>query len=266
MMRLILSEGPDDMAALRAVAQLTRWAVPVPDTTASIGAGQERTLRLRAGQADIRVSVPSKTSGAAGEGKTALARSIAENLHALRSQVSPEDESYVSLMAVVFDPDDEPASRFHDQIMRAIQQHAPAWTLSETGTPGVWRALRGTEGIDIRAVHWRAAGPVLDGLPDEMNLERVLCAVLAKAYPDDKDHVARFLAEIGERQRAAGRKPARWKAAVHVWLALVYEKADEFSAPARVLHQQDACKAHVQPALAETGLLEDLRPLLAPPQ
>jgi hypothetical protein len=261
--RYILCEGPDDMNALRAVALRLRWATTTAAT--GVGAGQERAMSLRAGEVAIEVSVPSKTRGATGEGKSVLARSVADNLRALRPQPSPTDESYVSLMAVVFDPDDKPATRFHHEVARAIREHAPAWTLSDEATPGVWHARRGAEEIDVRAVHWRAPGEVLGGLPDHKNLERLLCAVLAKAYPEDKDHVARWLTEIGERQRVTGRKPAGWKAAVHVWLATVYEKADEFNAASRFLDQQDACKSHVEPVLAEAGLLDDLRPLLAAP-
>lgn len=104
----------------------------------------------------------------------------------------------------------------------------------------------------------------IDGLPDHANLERLLCAVLAKAYPGDEEHVSRWLMEIGERRSKAGRKAATWKAAIHVWLATVYDKADELNAASRFLHQQDECKPHIQPVLDHAGLLADLRLLLAP--
>jgi hypothetical protein len=42
--RIILCEGPDDLNALRAVAQRLRWAQPAKATGS--GAGQERVLKL----------------------------------------------------------------------------------------------------------------------------------------------------------------------------------------------------------------------------
>lgn len=262
--RLIFCEGPDDMAALRAVAQLLGWAAPAPAAAPS-GAGQSRVMTLLAGSTVIEVGVPSRARGATGEGKSTLAATLADNLAALRSQPNAADESAVSLLAAVFDPDDDPPGRFCAEVERTMRERAVAWALAETDAPGVWCARRGTsEQVEIRAVHWRAPGEVLGGLLDHANLERLLCAVLAKAYPEDNDHVARWLREIAERQRAAGRKLAGWKAAIHVWSAVVYEKADENSAAARFLHQHKACRPHVEPTLQETGLLDDLRPLIAP--
>src|SRR5262245_49361629 len=203
--RLIFCEGPDDLNALRAVAQVLRWAQPV--RAAGAGAGLEREMVLRAGDALIKVGVPSKARGAAGEGKSALARSVADNLGALRMQVDAADESSVSLVAAVYDPDDQSAADFHTELRQAIRDHAPAWTLAELGTPGVWRARREAgEEVYVRAVHWRAPGSILDGLPDHSNLERLLCAVVAKAHPEEKEHVARWLTEIGEVRQKANRK------------------------------------------------------------
>jgi hypothetical protein len=262
--RLVLCEGPDDLNALRAIAQLLRWAQPV--RTPGIGAGQERQMVLQAGIARIEVSVPSKARGATGEGKSALSRGVATALEGLPPQTNPADEAHVSLVAAVFDPDDETAADFHTALVKAVRDHATAWTFAESGSPGVWHAQRGaTEQLEVRAVDWRAPGGVLDRLPDQMNLERLLCAVLAQAYPDDVSDVARWLTEVGGRCAAAGRKPPTWKAAIHVWLAVVYEKADELNAAARFLHQQDECRPHVERILDAVGLVRDLRPLLGPP-
>jgi hypothetical protein len=76
MKRLIFCEGPDDLNALRAIAQHLRWAKPSSVKSAP-GAGQERSARLLAGDIQIDVRVPSKTGGATGEGKSALARMVA---------------------------------------------------------------------------------------------------------------------------------------------------------------------------------------------
>lgn len=178
--------------------------------------------------------------------------------------MSPLDESSVAVLGVVFDPDEQDAPRFHAEVERAVRAHAARWTLAAAGAPGTWRAQREAgELVEIRAVHWRAPGGVVDGLPDHMNLERLLCAVLAEAYPTDVTSIERWLEEIGAARKAAGRRPSAWKAAIHV--AAVYEKADDINAASRFLHQQSECKPHIEPLLAKVGLLDDLRPLLGPP-
>ncbi len=256
--RIVFCEGRDDLNALRAVAQRLRWAEPAGSDVRDLAVALKAADGTR-----IEIKVPSKARGATGEGKSALARAAAAELQILRPQVDPADESRVSLVAVVFDPDEKAPADFHDDLTRAIREFAPAWTL--TGTAGTWQAQReAAEQVEVRAVHWRAPGPVLDGLPDHVNLERLLCAVVAKAYPDDEAHVARWLTEMRARCTEAGRKLPTWKAAIHIWLAIVHEKADEDNAASRFLHQQDKCKPHVQPILEEVGLLAELRPLLGP--
>jgi hypothetical protein len=265
MKRLIFCEGPDDLNALRAIAQHLKWA-SAPSAKAAPGAGQERSVRLQADDAQIDVRVPSKTGGATGEGKSALARMVASELHILPPQVGPQDESSVALIGVVFDPDEETVASFHAEVEKAVRAHASKWTLTGAGSPGVWSARREAgEVVEIRAVDWRAPGGVVDGLPDHMNLERLLCAVLALAYPSDLALIERWLAEVGEARKAAGRKPTGWKAAIHVWLAAVYQNADDLNAASRFLHQQSECKPHIEAILRETGLLDDLRYLLGTP-
>lgn len=266
MKRLVLCEGPDDLNALRAIAQHLGWARPAAAATAA-GAGQERRAILAAGDTRIEIRVPSKTGGATGEGKSALARMVADGLHMLPPQIGPGDESSVGLVGVVFDPDDATVPSFHAEVENAVRTHAREWVLAGIGAAGVWSARREAgELLEVRAVHWRAPGGVVDGLPDQMNLERLLCAVLVAAYPQDVEHIERWLTEIREVSKAAGRKPGTWKAAIHVWLAAVHEKADDINAASRFLHQQRECKPHIERILAETGLLDDLRPLLGTPR
>lgn len=265
MRRLIFCEGPDDLNALRAIAQHLRWA-QAPSRGATPGAGQARSMRLQAGEAQIEIRVPSKTGGATGEGKSALARMVAAELDVLPPQMGARDESSVAVVGVVFDPDGETVTSFHAEVERAVRAHASKWALSSAGAPGVWRAQReASEVVEVRAVDWRAPGGVVGGLPDHMNLERLLCAVLAAAYPGEVARIERWLAELGAVRKDAGRKPPGWKAAIHLWLAAVYEKADDLNAASRFLHQQSECKPHVESILAQTGLLSDLRPLLDRP-
>jgi hypothetical protein len=75
MKRLIFCEGPDDLNALRAIAQHLRWAQASRDKIAP-GAGQARSTRLQTGDVQIDIRVPSKTGGATGEGNQAQRRSL----------------------------------------------------------------------------------------------------------------------------------------------------------------------------------------------
>lgn len=262
--RVIFCEGPDDLNALRAIAQCLDWAKPVRSGPGA-GAGQQRKIELDAGGERVEIIVPSKSRDATGEGKSALARAVATTLIGLPPQAGERDEDRVSVVAAVFDPDEGQPGDFHAELLRALRDHADTWTVADASAPGMWRATRDAgEWVDVRAVHWRATGEPLDGLPDHSNLDRLLCAVAAKAYPDDVAHAARWLGEINQRRHDMRRKPATWKAAVHVWLAAVYDKADELNAASRLLHQQPECRPHVEGLLAAVGLVDALRPLLGP--
>lgn len=48
---------------------------------------------------------------------------------------------------------------------------------------------------------------------------------------------------------------------LHLWCALVDEKATELNVAARVLHQNTACRPHALDVLREAGVLADLQPL-----
>ncbi|MFO0759367.1 MAG: hypothetical protein U0359_22935 [Byssovorax sp.] len=264
--RRILCEGPDDLNALRAIAQHVYKAKTTP-APGKQGAGADRAAYLQIGDdVSIDIVVPSKGRGGPGDGKSALPRMIAELLRDLPPQIGAGDESTVGLAAVVFDPDGQPIPTFYGEVERAIRAHASGWAFAPQ-SPGTWSALRESgERVEVRAVHWRALGGVVDNLPDVQNLERLLSSILGAAYPTGAPDIERWLTEIGEVRRAAGRKAPTWKAAIHLWLALVYEKADDINAASRVLHQQDECKPHIEAVLQQTGLLADLLPLLGPVQ
>jgi hypothetical protein len=250
-LRHILCEGPDDLTALRAIA-MHAFGAQIDKQNARRGAGAGGEARKEALlTATARVEVIAGRSG-----KSALPKEIAADLAQLPPQIEPQGEATVDKIAVVFDPDGDPEAAFHREIEKNVAAQAQGWTLAPK-SPGAWTATREPgEVVEVVAIPWRAPGGVVDGLPDFRNLERVLCEVLARAYQTEAEIVERWLTEI------QSRKPG-WKAAVHLWCALVEEKASEGNIAARVLHQNSACKPHALAVLREAGLLADLEPLFA---
>lgn len=248
-LRHILCEGPDDLTALREIA-LHAFGAQLDRQGAQRGAGaggEARKAFLRT--ANARVEIIAGRSG-----KSALPKEIAADLAQLPPQIEPQGEATVDIIAVVFDPDGDPEASFHREIEKNIAGQATDWALAPKAV-GAWTATREPgEIVGLVAIPWRAPGNVIDGLPDYRNLERVLCAVLARAYQPEAEIVERWLTEI------QNRKPG-WKAALHLWCALVEEKASETNAAARVLHQNTACRPHALDVLREAGLLTDLQPL-----
>lgn len=250
-LRHILCEGPDDLTALREIG-LHAFGAQLDRQGAQRGAGaggEARKALLRT--ATARVEIVAGRSG-----KSALPKEIAADLAQLPPQIEPQGEATVDKIAVVFDPDGDPEATFHRDIEKNVATQAKGWSLASK-SPGAWTATREPgEIVEVVAIPWRAPGGVVDGLPDFRNLERVLCAVLARAYQAEAEIVERWLTEI------QSRKPG-WKAALHLWCALVEEKASEVNIAAKVLHQSAACKPHAIAVLREVGLLADLEPLFA---
>jgi hypothetical protein len=219
-------------------------------TVGSSGAGLDRDalLVLPAGHT-LQIAVTRRQ-----EGKGRLPALVADQLGALPPAEGTENDT--DLVGVIFDPDDRPSAEFYDAISEAVAMDAKDWSFLSSG-PGTWTATRASASVSVRAIAWRASGSVVDGLPDDQNLERLLCAVAAAAYPDHVSLVAGWLEEIA---KSRGRPP-HWKAALHLWCAVIEPKATEHTAPARFLGQNDDCRPFVEPVLRDASLLQDLRSL-----
>jgi len=138
----------------------------------------------------------------------------------------------------------------HASLADAVSASAQAWKLD--GSPGDWVAHRSQPGCDPARGPLALSRDVVDGLPDRQNLERLLCHVTAVAHPNEAKMVERWLSEISE----AGRKPG-WKAALHLWCALVEPKTDESNAPAGFSTRTDlpaACTRRIE----QVSLFKDL--------
>ena len=164
----------------------------------------------------------------------------------------PDDPNALQCITVLFDPDDELPEKMWVRLADGVSAKAPKWSLE--GSPGHWTARRGAdEVVIVCAVHWRSPGDIVDGLPDKQNLERRLCYVAALAHPNEAKIVERWLGEIPQ----DGNKPS-WKAALHLWCALIEPKASESNAAARFLHQNETCRPHVRSAIEQVSLFKDL--------
>jgi len=242
MRRLVLCEGPDDIVALREIglslfgAEVQRnppWAGP---------AGETRKLFLTIQGGDVEITAVERA-------KSGLAGALATKLHGLPVDNSSDDPNALERITVLFDPDDEPTEKLCARLADEVAANAKAWKLD--GSSGDWVARRDAgRDVIVRAVRWRSPGEVVGGLPNLQNLERLLCHVAALAYPTEAEMVERWLGEISK----AGKKPS-WKAALHLWSALVEPKSDPV---AKFLRQNKICRPHVQPALEHVSLFKDL--------
>jgi hypothetical protein len=245
MRRIVLCEGPADIAALREIG-ISLFGAQVQRTPLSAGAaGETRKLLLTVQGSQVEITAVERA-------KSGLPGALATKLHGLPFENSSDDRDALERITVLFDPDAESPDKMHASLADAVSASAQAWKLD--GSPGDWVAHRdASQAVILRAVHWRSPGDVVDGLPDRQNLERLLCHVTAVAHPNEAKMVERWLSEISE----AGRKPG-WKAALHLWCALVEPKTDESNAPARFLHQNQTCRPHARVAIEQVSLFKDL--------
>lgn len=253
-MRLVLVEGPDDVAAL---IEIGRRKFRAGQGGAPTAPRLERTSQLRLG--DVTIALRSAPSG-----KDSLPEAVTKAFEQLPPQVAG-DEARHDRLAFVFDPDGDAPDAFVDRVHTALSglaSVASPWEVTREA-PERWLLRRaGEEAVALRGIAWRADGPTLGGLDDFQNLERLLCRVLGSAYPDLEPKVATWLGEI--RAVRGPTKALKWKAAVLLWAALVDEAAtSDAGIASRFLGQHkfpggDGFGRFVAPQLEAVGLVESL--------
>lgn len=181
------------------------------------------------------------------------------------------DEALVDRVTFFFDPDDDEKDEFVNRVhsrLEGLSTASPPWIASRNEPDlGRWTLARaGEPSVELRGIPWGAAGPVLDGLDDVQNLERLLCAVMGKAYPDQVARIAGWLDEIREfRASLHPGQRLKWKAAVLLWAALTDEQSTtDGGIPSRFLGQHkpprtaDFFEEYVRPELESQALHEGL--------
>jgi hypothetical protein len=245
MRRVVLCEGPSDITALREIGISLFGAKVLGNRPMAGAAGEPRKLFLAVQGNGVEITAVECA-------KSGLPEALATKLLGLPVEDRASDPNALERITVLFDPDDESPDKMYARLADQVSAEAKAWKLE--GKPGDWVVRRNSsESITLRAVPWRSPGDVVDGLPDCQNLERLICHIAASAYPEQAKIVERWLGEIP----FAGNKPS-WKAALHLWCALVEPKADESNAAAKFLHQNATCQPHVSAALEQVSLFKDL--------
>jgi hypothetical protein len=245
MKRVVLCEGPSDIAALREIAILLFGAKVQRNPPSAGPAGEARKLLLAIQANEVEITAVERA-------KSGLPEALATKLLGLPVEDRATDPHALERITVLFDPDDESPDKMYAHLADQVSAEAKAWKLE--GKPGDWVARRNAnESLALHAVAWRSPGDVVDGLPPYQNLERLICHIAASAYPEQAKIVERWLGEIPPN----GKKPS-WKAALHLWCALVEPKADESNAAAKFLHQNAACQPHVRAAMEQVSLFKDL--------
>jgi len=254
MRRLFVCEGPEDLAALRELFILLYEATTVKSTGVPLlAAGEARRQQLRVQHRQIDL-IASQT------GKSGLGDMAAQLLETAPRGDWATDPEAIEWICIVYDPDEPDENAYCTELLAAIERRAQSWRIGLVSI-GEWTAERGPgELVRVRAVPWRAPGAVADRSADKQSLDRLLCSVAARAFPEDARIVERWLMELNE----LGKHPG-WKAALHLWCALVEQKASESNAAARFLRQNSICRPHVRGIVEEVSLLHDLTLLLGAP-
>lgn len=251
----IITEGPDDVAALTEIlfrffnARTAKSASPIV---------RERQQTLRLFEADKVTPLGELTI-------TALANDGAiDDLLVAKIRAQPSDGADKERFALVYDPDERSVSdceaRFDGRI-RALE--ASGWTVERSNS--VWKLVRAEPPTEtsVRAIAWQGRCDTPPCLPDRQNLERLLCTINESTWPQGKTTVTRWLTEIDAQRAVLGvaGKPT-WKTAIHLWCALVDDKASEAAVVKRFLGQNEAARTSVKQALLDAGILTALEALV----
>lgn len=163
--------------------------------------------------------------------------------------------------ALVYDPDAWTVEDFEAAVSEALAAKATDWAIQQSGSS--WTLQREGESVLLRAIPWCIDGDVLDSLPDVQNLERVLCTVLGETYPSGVTTVAECIERFREQRKQLGiDRDLSWKAAIHLWCALVDDAATDSTAPKRFLGQVEAFTRAAEAVCRRNGVVPALHELL----
>lgn len=253
--RLVLVEGPDDVAALRELG--TRLFLAKKKEQASKPGARRKEAFISPSGISIELSIGLNA-------KDGLPKAVLQAVNGLPAQISG-DEARTEKMAVFYDPDADKPGDFEARIDKELKALASSWKVQKN-TPGHWLLRRDQEeAIELRAIAWKGAGALLDGLPDEQNLERLICQIMGSAYAGEQQRIETWLTAIQGARPLLKLKAPKWKAATLLWAALVDDQAtSEVGIASRFMGQHkyalggDFFKDHIEPCVKASGLDEPL--------
>lgn len=250
--RLVLVEGPDDLAALRELAERL-FHVTKAEQPPKPGASRKTIFQTSAG---VRIEISVGLNA-----KDGLPKAVATAIRGLPPQM-PGDEARTDKIAVLYDPDDDAPGAFEARVDKELNASLPLWAIQRSNF-SCWNLRRGQEEpVELSLIAWKANGPVLDGLPDQQNLERLISQIMVLAYPNERTRIEGWLSDIQElRRRLTSSKAPKWKAAVLLWAALVDDQVTADAGMASRFFGQhthglggDFFKDYVEPCIQASGL------------
>lgn len=259
--RLVLVEGPDDVAALCELS--ARLFACSPEGRSASGAPRVERDVVRVTPGRVRVQLR-----AALNAKDGIPKALVAAFGSFGPQIE-SDEACIDRVAFLYDPDGDRPGAFVDRVhaeLQTLQTGTTPWKVTREPGGESWTLERASEApVSLRGIAWTADGPVPGGLDDLHNLERLLCRVMGAAYPDQEPRVVAWLTEIRAARVSLGLKAPKWKAAVLLWAALVDEAATgDAGIASRFLgqHKRKGCDdffaTYVAPQVEGAGLRESL--------
>lgn len=202
----IVTEGPDDVSALRALFQAARWSF-----TGIIGGRAENPLFATLDGRAVSIWKGSKPDGLA--------------QRAIEAQTASHRPDIV---AVCFDPDEDPAPTEFQFFRKSFEKvrGKRAEALSQDPATGQLSTRIDGRSVQVVPAPWRlqtASG--FDGLGDEQNLERVLISGVLQALKEDPRLA---WAEKATSDLFAIESRHGWKRAFRIWNAALWPRSDSF--------------------------------------
>ena len=236
----VLCEGPEDLSALRELAE-RQWAYRLPNGLHGSGAGGVRQWRGLASSGDeIMITVAGSRAQCASWPDLILQGSA--------------DRPY-SHLGVSFDPNGELEPVWRKNMFEKVWQGAPLRSTPD----GCYEVSVHPSGVAVPVVPlpWSAPGPPFAGLEDAHSLDRLVAQGCAMAYPELTPMVERWIGDLRGTSR-----PVDHKTAAALWRAILGPRTDLQGFAARVMGQDKRIWGAVAPLIQSSPLWNGLKTLL----
>jgi hypothetical protein len=235
--RLLLCEGPEDLAALREILHVhfsaTRTEEPNPNSSSkveqwSVGGKTIRLINALDRQRVLRFAVELITSD------------------------SPSDP--IEWVGLSFDPNGDDEARWRAWLEKGLQR----LNLRRTGSSYEANPPERIP-LGIIPLPWLSTGPVHYGLSNSQCLERCAIDALSATYPNHHRRVEKWINELRTEQPA---HPPSWKTAARLWNALSLPDVSGQGFYSQVFGNHEPLRLAILEGLTQSNLRASIEMLL----